>query len=85
MIRKPIGLFQYNMKTKINIKRGYSMKELGLYIHIPFCKQKCYYCDFVSYAKNEKFFERYIEALLEEMNNFFDNNDVEYLVVVLFY
>lgn len=53
------------------------MKELGLYIHIPFCKQKCYYCDFVSYAKNEKFFERYIEALLEEMNNFFDNNDVE--------
>ena len=77
MIRKPIGLFQYNMKTKINIKRGYSMKELGLYIHIPFCKQKCYYCDFVSYAKNEKFFERYIGALLEEMNNFFDNNDVE--------
>ena len=77
MIRKPIGLFQYNMKTKINIKRGYSMKELGLYIHIPFCKQKCYYCDFVSYAKNEKFFERYIEALLEEMNNFFDNNDIE--------
>lgn len=53
------------------------MKELGLYIHIPFCKQKCYYCDFVSYAKNEKFFERYIEALFEEMNNFFDNNDVE--------
>ena len=53
------------------------MKELGLYIHIPFCKQKCYYCDFVSYAKNEKFFERYIGALLEEMNNFFDNNDVE--------
>ena len=53
------------------------MKELGLYIHIPFCKQKCYSCDFVSYAKNEKFFERYIGALLEEMNNFFDNNDVE--------
>ena len=53
------------------------MKELGLYIHIPFCKQKCYYCDFISYAKNEKFFERYIEALLEEMNNFFENNDVE--------
>ena len=24
-------------------------KELGIYIHIPFCKKKCYYCDFVSY------------------------------------
>ena len=25
------------------------LNELGIYIHIPFCKQKCYYCDFVSY------------------------------------
>ena len=35
--------------------KGEKMKELGIYIHIPFCKQKCYYCDFVSYAnKKEK-------------------------------
>ena len=26
------------------------LNELGIYIHIPFCKQKCYYCDFVSYS-----------------------------------
>ncbi|MFA4967684.1 MAG: coproporphyrinogen III oxidase, partial [Candidatus Margulisiibacteriota bacterium] len=26
---------------------------LGLYIHIPFCKKKCNYCDFVSYAGKE--------------------------------
>jgi oxygen-independent coproporphyrinogen-3 oxidase len=25
-------------------------KMLGLYVHIPFCKQKCAYCDFYSLA-----------------------------------
>ena len=25
-------------------------KEIGVYVHIPFCKQKCYYCDFVVYG-----------------------------------
>ena len=28
-------------------------RPLGLYIHIPFCKQKCAYCDFYSLAGNE--------------------------------
>ena len=23
-----------------------NIKEIGLYVHIPFCKSKCYYCDF---------------------------------------
>ena len=30
------------------------MKELGIYVHIPFCKQKCYYCDFVSYSNKQE-------------------------------
>ena len=38
------------------------MKELGIYIHIPFCKQKCYYCDFVSYANNEEKIQEYIKC-----------------------
>lgn len=43
------------------------MNKLGIYVHIPFCKQKCYYCDFVSYSKNEDKVERYIEALKKEI------------------
>ena len=27
-------------------------KEIGLYVHIPFCKSKCLYCDFVSFANS---------------------------------
>ena len=37
---------------------------LGLYIHIPFCRSKCLYCDFYSVADGEKkLMNRYLEAL----------------------
>lgn len=43
------------------------MKELGIYIHIPFCKKKCYYCDFISYANKEEKVKEYIECLQREI------------------
>lgn len=43
------------------------MKEVGLYIHIPFCKQKCSYCDFNSYVCNEDKVHSYIDALIKEI------------------
>lgn len=39
---------------------------IGLYIHIPFCASKCYYCDFLSFKRHEKQ-EAYVEALIKEM------------------
>ena len=45
------------------------MKELGLYIHIPFCKQKCKYCDFISFSNKESYVEKYIKALKNEVIN----------------
>lgn len=44
------------------------MKELGIYIHIPFCKQKCYYCDFISFAGKENLMENYVQALKKEIS-----------------
>lgn len=44
--------------------------ELGIYIHIPFCKQKCYYCDFVSFNNKEEKINQYIEALKEEVESY---------------
>lgn len=43
------------------------MKELGIYIHIPFCAKKCAYCDFISFEKKEENIERYIESLKNEI------------------
>ena len=42
----------------------------GLYIHIPFCKQKCKYCDFVSYTDKEDIFDEYIERLSIEASKY---------------
>ncbi len=41
-------------------------KKFGLYIHIPFCRQKCFYCDFPSFAGREKKIDRYLQALEQE-------------------
>ena len=45
-------------------------KELGIYIHIPFCKQKCYYCDFVSFSNKEEYIEKYVEILKREIDSY---------------
>ncbi len=48
-------------------------KPLGLYVHIPFCKQKCIYCDFYSLAGNEGRMDEYTNALcahLTEISTF---------------
>ena len=42
-------------------------KEIGLYIHIPFCKHKCNYCDFCSYENKEELIPSYMECLKTEI------------------
>lgn len=46
------------------------IKKKGIYIHIPFCKQKCGYCDFHSFAKIEDLKGEYVEALCNEIKEF---------------
>lgn len=44
------------------------MKEdIGIYIHIPFCNRKCYYCNFTSFENKEEKIEKYIDALCFEI------------------
>ena len=39
------------------------MKTIGLYIHIPFCRSKCPYCDFYSLTRREDLFPSYARAV----------------------
>ena len=43
------------------------MKKIGIYVHIPFCKSKCKYCNFVSYTNKETLMPNYIQALVKEI------------------
>ncbi len=42
--------------------------KTGLYIHLPFCKQKCNYCDFASFAGRENLIDDYLKALAKEIS-----------------
>ena len=53
-------------------------KNIGLYIHIPFCKRKCEYCDFKSYAGKEELVDEYIKWLKYEVKEVGEGNRLDY-------
>lgn len=59
------------------------MKNLGIYIHIPFCVKKCDYCDFISFSNKEDFVNKYIETLKQEIMSCKINKE-EYLVNTIY-
>ncbi|MDQ3633040.1 MAG: radical SAM family heme chaperone HemW [Acidobacteriota bacterium] len=47
------------------------MSKAGIYIHIPFCKSRCSYCDFATDVyRNNDAVERYVNALISEITNY---------------
>ena len=57
------------------------MKEIGIYIHIPFCIKKCEYCDFISYCNKKEYVPQYINALKKEIKN---NINKEYKITTIY-
>lgn len=60
-----------------------SMKKLELYVHIPFCEEKCRYCDFLSFRADEGEKKAYVTQLIEEIKAQGQNYS-EYLVSSIF-
>lgn len=48
------------------------MKQISVYVHIPFCASKCLYCDFVSFGGCDNQFDDYANALVKEIQNSYD-------------
>lgn len=46
-----------------------ALKPLSLYIHVPFCKAKCTYCDFYSIVGREQSIPAYMKSVLQEIEN----------------
>lgn len=53
-------------------KKTEQKRPLGLYIHIPFCVQKCKYCDFLSAPADDAKKKQYVEALCKEITGYKD-------------
>lgn len=70
----PTSLMKYKVKNNEEIKRLLikdidNLKELSLYVHVPFCQNRCNFCEYAvvsgdDYEKKEE----YIEALLKEID-----------------
>ena len=59
------------------------MKNLELYVHIPFCFKKCAYCDFLSFSCDEKTQLAYADALIREIK-FYGSKMQDYFVTTIF-
>ncbi len=44
-----------------------SMKKLEVYVHIPFCEEKCRYCDFLSFRADEGEKKAYVNKHIEDI------------------
>lgn len=54
------------------------MSNLGLYIHVPFCRKKCPYCDFYSVGYRDELAEQYADAVLRNLRYYNERYDTVY-------
>lgn len=65
-----------------------TMKTVGIYVHVPFCKQKCKYCDFISFQNCENYFDDYFECLKKEITekaNEINSENKEILIDTIYF
>ena len=51
------------------------------YIHIPFCDSICSYCDFCKMLYNEKYVDRYLDSLEEEINETYNGEVLDTIYI----
>lgn len=61
---------------------GAKLAPLSLYVHIPFCAEKCHYCDFLSFSKQSDMAkERYLDALCMEIDAIEDRRSLDTIFI----
>ena len=57
------------------------MNDVSIYIHIPFCKSICSYCDFCKLLYNEKWIDLYLDSLEKEIKSYNISSKVKTLYI----
>jgi len=60
------------------------MTRAGIYIHIPFCRSRCSYCDFATGIYESALAKRYVAAVVFEINNWHEVNDPRRIDTIYF-
>ena len=60
-------------------------QKAGIYIHIPFCKAKCIYCDFYSVADRDNEIPDFINSICTEIDLFFKNKTYDWEFDTIFF
>ena len=60
------------------------MTELGVYVHVPFCRHRCDYCAFATYTDRDALMERYAAACRMELQRAFGTGDLPAATSVFF-
>jgi oxygen-independent coproporphyrinogen III oxidase len=71
-------------KNRNSNEKQKEKRDLGIYLHIPFCVKKCDYCDFLSAPANEETKQNYVDALIAELESY-DGRTKEYIVPTIFF
>ena len=61
------------------------MKNAGIYIHIPFCNNKCIYCDYYSIEKQVKDIPRFVEMLQREIELTAKDHDKDWIFGTIYF
>lgn len=67
----------------VNLCESHGKRKIQLYIHIPFCQEKCGYCDFLSFQSCKSERQVYVDALIQEIGLYKDYAD-EVIVSTIF-
>lgn len=63
-----MGVCMNTEYSNLNTPSLNTQRDMGVYLHIPFCRKKCSYCDFASYEGLEAYYEEYVESLCQEID-----------------
>jgi putative oxygen-independent coproporphyrinogen III oxidase len=59
-----------DVKSTLRDGRWTPAPGFGIYVHIPFCRQRCHYCDFNTYEGQDALHADYVKALIAEIDRY---------------